>query len=545
MLTSLEVPTAWKPEARHQALVNLLQMCRDTAWSLDPRASRGLVHHERTELFRLVEQLATSSSAGASAPAQLLSASEQAEFRSSLAAAGYSHSDVVHTQGRWSLGSGGRPLPAPTWSTGTAGSALKIETKLRTLYIQPYALLTAAERKDQATRTKTTPAKRRAAFPGDEDLEPPDSVLNSFSEWPWEQSLRLAPDHPYKRAGRLLRNMLRWCNKYCTCPIMNMTFATRSAAANDIFDKFMEAVPTGRQDIALLVAMQATAEAAEQMKCILVNAQLRAAEHSSSAMLAYIAIRRQAQSDELCVFLVEVNNRITEASRARHAAAGGATASWIDFISGWLSKIDTDLVEPDSLVQAATTAPPSSASATASTPRQTVSPGNTPRAAKTVTFASPSGGIGSGGAGREGSSWAGSGGSGGGAASPGPVKPWKACVFKLSILFSPDVVGDSLGVLGAPPCTKCARGNHFPAECPLAWGASGTPLPGFADDGQRLADAWSNSSNEPVRKVIKAWVAFLGDHSNFHNKPPTVAGVAGAPDLAQFKVREPLAHKKP
>jgi hypothetical protein len=117
---------------------------------------------------------------------------------------------------------------------------------------------------------------------------------------------------------------------------MNMNFATRSAAADDMFHKFMEPVTTGRHDIALLVAMQATAEAAEQMKCILVNAQLRAAEHSSSAMLAYIATRRQAQSDELRVFLAEVNNCITaasEASRARYAAAGGATASWIDFIS--------------------------------------------------------------------------------------------------------------------------------------------------------------------------------------------------------------------
>jgi hypothetical protein len=126
MLTSFEVPTAWRPEARHQALVNLLQICHNATWSLDPLASHGLVHQERSELFRLVERLATSSLAGASAPDQLLSASEQAKFRSSLAAAGYSDSDVVRTQGRWSLGSGGRPLPAPARSTCTEESALKI-----------------------------------------------------------------------------------------------------------------------------------------------------------------------------------------------------------------------------------------------------------------------------------------------------------------------------------------------------------------------------------------------------------------------------------
>ncbi len=76
-------------------------------------------------------------------------------------------------------------------------------------------------------------------------------------------------------------------------------------------------------DIAILLAVQATAEATEQMKCVLVNAQLRAAEHRSSEMLAYIATRRLAQSDELRVFLAEINNRITDASRARHAVPVG------------------------------------------------------------------------------------------------------------------------------------------------------------------------------------------------------------------------------
>jgi hypothetical protein len=162
------------------------------------------------------------------------------------------------------------------------------------------------------------PAKRRAAYQGDKDLEPPDSGLNPFAKWPWEQSLGLAPDLPYKRAGRLLRNILRWCNKYCTCPVMN----DLCDPVDDIFDLFMEAVTTSRHDLAIHLAMQATAEATEQMKCILVNAQLRATEHSSTAMLAYIATRRQAQSNKLRVFLAEVNNRMTEASRVRHAAAG-------------------------------------------------------------------------------------------------------------------------------------------------------------------------------------------------------------------------------
>ncbi len=85
------------------------------------------------------------------------------------------------------------------------------------------------------------------------------------------------------------------------------------------------------------------------MKCILVNSQLRAIEHSSSTLLTYVAARRSAKSDELCVFLAEISIRITEASRDRNAAAGGTTAFWIDFITGWLSKVDTNLVEPELL----------------------------------------------------------------------------------------------------------------------------------------------------------------------------------------------------
>jgi hypothetical protein len=35
---------------------------------------------------------------------------------------------------------------------------------------------------------------------------------------------------------------------------MNMTLTTRSAAADEIFDRFMDAVTTSRHDIAILLA---------------------------------------------------------------------------------------------------------------------------------------------------------------------------------------------------------------------------------------------------------------------------------------------------
>jgi hypothetical protein len=213
----------------------------------------------------------------------------------------------------------GRQFTASTcqWHSGTAESALKNGTWLRTLYVQPYALLTAAEHKVQAARTKTTPAKHREALPRDVDLEPPDSSFNPFPEWPRELSLRLTPDLQYKRVGRLLRSMLRWCKQYCTylASVTNITYATRSAAADELFDQFTDAVAAGVHDRALLFALQAVAEALEQTKCIFVNKQKRTAEHSSSGMLTYIATRRLAQSNELCVFPELIAARITGQAR--------------------------------------------------------------------------------------------------------------------------------------------------------------------------------------------------------------------------------------
>jgi hypothetical protein len=60
-----------------------------------------------------------------------------------------------------------------------------------------------------------------------------------------------------------------------------------------------------------MLALQAVAEASEQTKCILVNSQLLAKEHSSFAMLIYIGGLRLAQSDKLRIFLAEASLCIT------------------------------------------------------------------------------------------------------------------------------------------------------------------------------------------------------------------------------------------
>ncbi len=70
----------------------------------------------------------------------------------------------------------------------------KIEAELRTLHLAAYTLLTAAERKDQATRAKTSPgsmSKRLTLV----------TKKLMFAEWPWEQGFRVTPDLPYKRQG--------------------------------------------------------------------------------------------------------------------------------------------------------------------------------------------------------------------------------------------------------------------------------------------------------------------------------------------------------
>jgi hypothetical protein len=197
---------------------------------------------------------------------------------------------------------------------------------------------------------KALPEKRKSpSYPGDPNTDTVDSGSNPFSDWPWDQSLQLGPDLPYRRAGRLMHNLLRWCNQHCTCAVMKMTFDLRTRTADVLFEKFTTAIAGGpsQHGHALLFAMQVVGEAKEQMQCILANAQLRTIQYSCSAMLSYVARRREAQSVELQVFLTEVSTRITAASTCVKATHGGATAAWIDlFTAGcptvtliWLSQL--------------------------------------------------------------------------------------------------------------------------------------------------------------------------------------------------------------
>ncbi len=70
-------------------------------------------------------------------------------------------------------------------------------------------------------------------------------------------------------------------------------------------------------------------------------------------------------------------------------------------------------------------------------------------------------------------------------------------------------------------------------------------LPGFSLDGKHIPAQWDTKAHEPIQKTVKAWVAFLKDHTNFENNAPLVAGVAGAPDLDGFVAQALVAPVKP
>ena len=77
------------------------------------------------------------------------------------------------------------------------------------------------------------------------------------------------------------------------------------------------------------------------------------------------------------------------------------------------------------------------------------------------------------------------------------------------------------------------------------WGSAGFPLTGFDAAGDCIDSEWNVPLNEPIRKTIRAWVAFLKEPKTFRTFPPTAAGVAGAPDLAAFEGRVATALAKP
>ena len=459
-----------------------------------------------------------------------------------LASSGHSVADITPCDSSWAVrasGGSGGGYAAPA-SAGVGGIATsELEEQIRTLHVEPYTLLTAEERKAQANRNKATPGKKRqAAYPGDSETDIADEALNPLAEWPWEQQLPLRKTDSYSLCGRIVRNTLQWCNRNFTDALMQATLKSHQEAQVRIYKRFTSFVEDGKFDGALLCAHQAVSEALEEMEAVVESAQLFASHHPDSAMIAHIAKRRKAQESELVIYLAYLSHRVNAAQKTPDTAAQQATVAFIDFLDGWMNKIDVAQIRPESLQQASTSAAASTMALRLSSQGAGlfgvgggVTSNKTPRIATT-----PSANGAGGSSGRTGS---GSNISEGKGSTPRAARPFKnvskICVIQQNIPCSKHVIGDTLGLAVAPPCKICRKGAHFYGECPQAWGNIGTPLPGHRCDGSRIAGEWNK--NEPIQQVMKAWLKFLSDTTNFNGSIPAPAGVAGAPTLTEFKAR--------
>ena len=539
------IPSGWSQAVRNQTLAAVLIACRNSSWALDPALSFGLVDAHRSGIYRAAEAIVFPTAQ--SEISQLdshLSAEDSSQLESMLSKAGRSLKDMAYTDGKWAFSggadSGGGQARSSAVDAGGVSTAA-LETQLRTLHVHPYTLLTPEERKDQASRSKVAPPrKRQAAFPGDTETEAPEDSLNPFSEWPWMQGLVLKPTDSYSLAGRLVRNTLRWCNAHFTDALMQVTFKTHETLQEKLLGDFNSAIDAHQLDRALLIAHKALSEARDEMAAIVANSRLFASQHPNSVFLEHVATQRVAQAAELKTYLNELSQRITDAagksgtSEAQHAAAAHR-----DFLTGWLCKTGDAHISSESLQHTASVAPaaptaaPAPAHYSSSAPAQSGGSGRPAKAARSTT---PVGGGRGGRSTRSATtavSFAGT-----------PSLPiGRICVLQQNIPCSQDIVGDHLGVSGTPMCRLCGQGAHYHGECPTAWGNLGKPLPGFRADGSRAAKKWKG--NEPIAKTVTAWVNFLSDPSNFSVPVPSPAGVSGAPTLADFQARVATAPAKP
>ena len=290
---------------------------------------------------------------------------------------------------------------------------------------------------------------------------------------------------------------------------MRMTLQAQQDEEERLLLQFRKAVEEQKPNRALLIANQAVAEARVEMMAIVANAQLNHSLYPSSALLAHIATRRKAQTAELKVFLGDLHHHITDAAgRTSKDATQHAVAAYSDFLEGWLGKANEARIDPASLKLASAEAAVPSASTSdttgqASAGHGAASDGGAHKAARTNLCSSASAGSGS-------SSTTTSGMRG-----AIRIRVSQICVFQRNFPCSASVLGSTLGIVGAPPCTKCGNGAHYHGECPQEWGRIGNPLPGFTASGTRIAMEWTKS-NEPIQKTMQALVKFFGDESQLH-----------------------------
>lgn len=100
---------------------------------------------------------------------------------------------------------------------------------------------------------------------------------------------------------------------------------------------------------------------------------------------------------------------------------------------------------------------------------------------------------------------------------------------------SATIIGPKLGVACSAngACKGCQKAGHWTGECPTAWAASGTPLPGYSPNGKRYKEDWDADRNPRV-DCIKEWVKFLKNKKHFPNGGKA-ATEPHAPALSDFE----------
>ena len=100
---------------------------------------------------------------------------------------------------------------------------------------------------------------------------------------------------------------------------------------------------------------------------------------------------------------------------------------------------------------------------------------------------------------------------------------------------SATIIGPKLGVACSANgvCKGCHKPGHWTGECPSAWAASGTLLPGYSQNGKRYRGDWDADKN-PRADCAKEWVKFLRSRKHFPNGG-RAATEPHAPALSDFE----------
>lgn len=574
VLSEFSIPGQWAQGLQDTSLNTLLQACRSAPWAVDPSLSLGLLSAARVAALNILAVVTAQNSGHCAAEAELRSSLSAQEFQSleaALTSSGRTFRDMVKVAGAWSFSSPGSnsssvssgsvlagassssgpvcmmahpPFVGNAFNTRTDSSAQRLaEIQVSTLCVDTFALFSAKEIVELRGRNKSASSsgsgyKRERSYPGATDAEEVNhfAVLN---EWPWRQQLLEQSSYSFSMLGRMLRLALSfWSEHMSEDSVGSIKHNILKEEQTKFYNEFLQAAASGAEGHAAVLAPTfAPSYAHRRMREITVLAAQRAGIFPDSDMFRFILEQRNRQLGQLDPFLTAVQRRMSEEMDTAHTMVKVRLSElmWQEFLGGWMaSSYSPEFCEAIS----------SEWQKLKQTGFRTISPSVT---SSVLSQAGSGGQGGGGGLGSVGGGGAAVSGLGGGTPGGGTLgAAGQGQLFKRTIPWSIDIVGNALGVKTTVVCSNCKKGRlHHSAECPKRWAASGAGnMPGFLADGNHDPTQWAKGK-EPIRATVEAWVALLEDHSKWGGAAPVRFGVQGAPSLAEFKRRVPLAPVKP